>query len=213
MRVIMIAATTLCGRISPAPLGSVYDRRLLEKMRDSTDASLMGSGTLRRENPEMRGTDGLSEKRLRAFITHSGDVPLEGKKVFSDGPAPIVFSGDNFDSLSTQLDGKAEVVALPPWGDGLSLKTAMAELAGRGAKSMLIEGGALLNFHALDQQVVDEVCLTITPQLSGDAHAASLADGPHPLGSPFLDLQLISCKAEENGEIFTRYKINYRLKS
>ena len=78
MRVIMIAATTLCGRINPAPLGSVRDRRFLEKMRDSTDASLMGSGTLRRENPEMRGTAGLSKHRLRVFITQSGDIPVDG---------------------------------------------------------------------------------------------------------------------------------------
>jgi len=33
MKVILIAAITLCGRISPATMGSPEDRRLLERMR------------------------------------------------------------------------------------------------------------------------------------------------------------------------------------
>ena len=214
MKVIMVAATTLCGRISPAPLGSVHDRQFLEKMRDETDASLMGSGTLRRQNPEMRGRKGVNKQRIRAFITLAADIPVAGKKVFCQGPAPIIFTGENHHvALASQLAGKAEVAVLSPWAEGLSLQGAIAELAQRGVQSLLIEGGAILNYHALVQQVVDEVCVTITPQLSGDSHAATLADGPHPLASPFLDLQLISCRAEENGEIFTRYTVHYKTKS
>ncbi|MBI5557807.1 MAG: RibD family protein [Deltaproteobacteria bacterium] len=210
VRVIMIAAITLCGRISPAPVGSGLDRRFLEKMRDESDASLMGCGTLRRDNPEMRGSGEGWRHRLRAFITASGHVPLREKAVFARGPAPLVFTGPNLvDTLGVLLAGKAEVLALPAGSGGLSIGGAIAELGRRGARSVLLEGGSLLNYHALRQRVVDEIMVTITPQLSGDENGATLADGPTPLGAPFLPLGLVSCRQEATGEIFARYQILY----
>jgi len=210
MKVIMIAATTLCGRISPAPLGSALDRRFLEQMRDETDASLMGSGTLRHADPEMRGTGGNLQQRLRAFITFSGDIPLQEKKVFVHGPAPLVFTAqERHDDLLVRLADKAEVVSIPAGSGGLSIAAAIAELERRGARSVLIEGGASLNYSALKQRVVDELMVTLTPKLSGDEQAASLVDGPAALGSPFLSLALLSCRPQPTGEIFAHYQICY----
>jgi len=210
VKVIIIAAITLCGRISPAPLGSELDRRFLEQMRDETDASLMGSGTLRHADPEMRGTGGILPQRLRAFITCSGDIPVQGKKVFARGPAPLVFTAkQRHDDLLARLAGRAEVVALPAGPGGLSLAAAIAELERRGARSLLIEGGAILNYSALRQRVVDELLVTLTPKLSGDKQAASLADGPAALGSPLPALALISCRPQPSGEIFVHYQVCY----
>lgn len=210
MKVIMIAAATLCGRISPAPLGSALDRRFLEQMRDETDASLMGSATLRHADPEMRGTGGILPQRLRAFITCSGDIPVQGKKIFHHGPAPLVFTSEQrHDDLSARLAGKAEVVSLPAGPGGLSVAAAIAELERRGARTVLIEGGASLNYSALRQRVVDELLVTLTPKLSGDEHAASLVDGQAALGRPFLTLALLSCRPQSTGEIFIHYQVCY----
>jgi riboflavin biosynthesis pyrimidine reductase len=57
--------------------------------------------------------------------------------------------------------------------------------------------------------VVDELMVTVTPRLSGDEHAATLVDGPAALGSPFLSLQLLSCRPQPTGEIFAHYQICY----
>lgn len=210
MKVIMIAATTVCGRISPAPLGSELDRRFLEQMRDATDASLMGSATLRHADPEMRGADENRPLRLRAFITLSGNIPGQGKKVFVRGPAPLIFTGQERQAdLALRLAGKAEVFPLPAGPGGLSLAAAIAELQSRGARSVLIEGGATLNYSALRQRVVDELMVTVTPRLSGDEHAATLADGPAALGSPLLSLALLSCRPQPTGEIFAHYRVCY----
>lgn len=210
MKVIMIAATTLCGRISPAPLGSELDRRLLERMRDETDASLLGSATLRYGDPQMLGTGGMAGQRLRAFITASGDIPVEGKKVFARGPAPLIFTDpERRQELMRRLAGRAEVIVLPPGPGGLSVAAAISEFERRGARTVLIEGGAILNYSALRQRVVDEVMVTLTPKLSGDEHAASLADGPAALGSPLLALTLLSCLPQPTGEIFVHYQVCY----
>ena len=211
MHVTIIAASTICGRIGPGLVGSPVDRRLLETMRATTDASLLGAATLRQGDPEMLGLDGhLPPQRIRAFITESGDIPVAGKKVFVQGPPPLIFTGEAAAAgLRHRLGSLAQVVALPVAATGwLSLAAALVHLAELGAASLLVEGGGGLNYACLRQGVVDEILLTLTPKLSGDQGAASLCGGPGPLGEPFLPLTLVSCEAEATGEVFLRYRVH-----
>ena len=209
MKVILIGATTICGRISPAGYGSLLDRRRLEETRDKTGASLMGANTLRTENPEMRGTNGtLSAERIRAVISRSGLIPVENKKLFDQGPKPVLFTaGDSMFDLQGRLKGKARVVPLPEGKHGLSIRAALDFFADRGMESVLIEGGAQLNYAALAEGVVDEIMLTVMPFISGRHGAAAFADGPKHLGDPFLQLELLSCEQVSTGELFLQYHV------
>ncbi|MFA6500082.1 MAG: RibD family protein [Desulfurivibrionaceae bacterium] len=210
MKVTIIAASTICGRIGPGLTGSSVDRGFLEKMRATTDASLLGAETLRQGDPEMRGPGGyLLSQRIRAFITQSGEIPVVGRKIFEQGPPPLIFTGEAAAaSLRHRLGTRAQVVALPadPVG-GLSLTAALSHLAKLGAASVLVEGGGSLNYTCLRQGVVDEILLTLTPKLSGDQRAVSLCGGPGPLGDPFLSLVLVSCEVVETGEVFLKYLV------
>ena len=207
----IIVASTICGRIGPGLTGSPVDRRLLENMRETTDASLLGAETLRLGDPEMLGLEGrFLPNRIRALITESGDIPVVGRKIFAQGVPPLVFTGEAAAAgLRQKLGDLAEIVILPaaPTG-GLSLVAALAYLAELGAATVLIEGGGRLNYACLRQGVVDEILLTLTPKLSGDRGAASLCGGPGPLGEPFLPLTLVSCEAAPTGEVFLKYRVN-----
>ncbi len=210
MHVTIIAASTICGRIGPGLTGSPVDRRFLEKMRATTDASLLGAETLRLGDPEMRGPEGgLLPQRIRAFISLSGDIPVVGRKIFAQGPPPLIFAGEAAATgLRHRLCRQGQVVALPIDSVGeLSLAAALAHLAKLGAVSVLVEGGGRLNYACLRQGVVDEILLTLTPKLSGDQGAASLCGGHGPLGEPFLSLALVSCEAAETGEVFLKYRV------
>ena len=209
MKVILVGATTICGRISPAGHGSLLDRRRLEETRDKTGASILGANTLRTENPEMRGTNGtFSPGRMRAVITRSGLIPVLDKKLFKHGPQPFVFTGeDNIFTLRNKLEGKAKVVSLPEGPYGLSLQTALDFFADRGVSSVLIEGGAQLNYAALAEGVVDEILLTIMPFVSGEQGATAFAEGPQYLGDPFLELEMLSSTPVSTGELFLHYRV------
>ena len=209
MKVTLIGATTICGRISPAGYGSLLDRRRLEESRDRTGASLIGAKTLRTENPEMRGTNGiLSPDRIRAVISRSGLIPVTDKNLFKHGPEPVVFtSEDNFAAVQSRLKEKARVVSLPEGPHGLSLQAALNFLSDRGVETVLIEGGAQLNYAALSEGVVDEILLTVMPFVSGKRGDAAFADGPEGLGSPFLELELLSSEPVSTGELFLHYRV------
>ena len=178
-------------------------------MRDRTAASLIGAGTLRAGNPELRGSGGvLAGGRIRAVISGSGTIPIDDKKLFQDGPPPILFTGARqADILRHQVGSRAHVVGLPAGPGGLSLIAALNTFRKMGADSVLIEGGAKLNYVSLKERIVDEILLTITPKLSGDCQAASVADGPAPLGDPFLDLNMEDCQCLDSGELFVTYRL------
>lgn len=208
MKVILVGATTICGKISPSGYGSLLDRSRLEDIRDKTHASIMGANTLRLENPEMRGTNGnLSPDRIRSIISQSGSIPMEGKKLFRHGPKPIIFtSRENIFAVQGKMKSKALVTSLPQGPYGLSLQAAIDFLAEKGVESLLIEGGAKLNYSALAQGLVDEIMLTIIPFISGEQNRPAFADGPQFLGDPFLELELLSSEHVSTGEVFLQYR-------
>jgi len=208
VKVILVGATTICGRISPGGYGSLLDRRRLEAIRDKTNASIMGANTLRLENPEMRGTNGiLPPGRIRSIISQSGSIAIEGKKLFKHDPKPLVFTAkSNVSEVQGKLMGKAQVISLPEGAYGLSLQAAINFLAENGVESLLIEGGAQLNYSALAQGVVDEIMLTIMPFISGEHNGPAFADGPEYLGDPFLEFELLSCEPVSTGELFLHYR-------
>jgi riboflavin biosynthesis pyrimidine reductase len=214
MRVILIAVTTICGRISPAKgLGSLTDRGYLEHMREMTGASLIGAGTLREGDPEMRIKDGkIPSNRVRSIITLSGNLPHEGKAIFNHEPHPFIFSPtDKVSYLQKQLGKKATIIGLNFEKDGLSLKELLVTLKSFGVYSLLIEGGGKLNYSALSQGIVDEVHLTIAPKASGDSNEKGLIEGSSPLGFPFLNLELYSHEVWKTGEVNLKYRITKKV--
>ncbi|MEZ0329732.1 MAG: RibD family protein [Dissulfuribacterales bacterium] len=209
MKVYIIAAATVCGKIGPDLISTPSDRRHLETWRERTDASLMGAETLRNGEPEMRGLQGrLSPTRMRCIITQRGEIPVQ-RRLFNSAPAPLVFTSKaHAPLLANRLKSRAKVLPLPPYdhGPSLSLAEALQILKTRGASSLLIEGGGRLNYEALRQKIVDELILTMLPQIDGSNTSTKLFAGPAPLN---IQLKLIEMQPGEDQEFFVRYEIKY----
>ncbi len=210
MRTTIICIQTLCGRISPAGFGSRKDRALLENAREQTGATLLGAASLRAGDPELRTCRGrLPKNRIRAVITRSGNIPLE-RSLFRKGPRPLIFSPETIGPLlKDRFRNSADVIGLHQTPKGmLPLEDVLNHLEDRGAESCLIEGGGRLNYEALSQGVVDELLVTIAPRLLGKTDEASLISGTKALGDPFINLELLSCQADnETGELFLHYRV------
>ncbi len=210
MKASIICIQTLCGKITPVGFGSQKDRRFLEKMRDETDATLLGATSLRVGDPEFRGTDGkIPQGRIRAIVSGSGDIP-SNKRIFARGPVPMVFTSSlAYEKLTKRLGQRAKVFALSESENGeLNLKEALKVLSDHGVKRLLIEGGGKLNYLSLKQGIVDEIIVTIAPKVRTSGKGVPLIHGDLDLGKPFLDLDLLWSYVEPTtGEIFVRYKV------
>ena len=82
----------------------------------------------------------------------------------SKGAKPLIYTSENGnENLSENFQEKAEVVTL---GVGpVDLSFVLRDLFDRGAKVVLAEGGPSLNHQLVEAQLVDELCLTISPLL------------------------------------------------
>jgi riboflavin biosynthesis pyrimidine reductase len=82
------------------------------------------------------------------------------------------------------------------------------DLARRGARRILCEGGPTLNSALLSAGFVDDIYLTIAPKLAAGEDPLTIIKGPRV--EPMRPLELRSL-VERDGELFLRYGVTYDL--
>lgn len=161
------------------------DNRVFALQRDLADAVLVGAGTVRAE-----GYERITPTRRRrtppalVVVSASGRVP-EGLRTPVEGRGAALFvtcasaGARRLARARSVLGAEAVVVA----GEAsVDLAAALDELAARGLRHVLCEGGPGLFTSALAAGVVDELALTLAPTLVGGG-AGRITAGPS-VGAP-----------------------------
>ncbi|WP_405592466.1 bifunctional diaminohydroxyphosphoribosylaminopyrimidine deaminase/5-amino-6-(5-phosphoribosylamino)uracil reductase RibD [Streptomyces sp. NBC_01190] len=173
-------AATLDGRIAAADgssrwISSPESRQDVHKLRAEADAVLVGSGTLLADDPHLavRGIEGATQPLRVVLDTEARIAP--GARVLDDAAPTLIAVAEDADT--GHLGGVAgpEIVRLPRAATGLDIKALLAELDGRGVRSVLLEGGPTLAGAFVAAGAVDAVTGYLAPALLG-AGPAALAD-------------------------------------
>jgi riboflavin biosynthesis pyrimidine reductase len=169
-----------------AGLGGPSDKIIFGTLRMVCDALVVAAGTVRAERYDALRLDddrrswrrdhGLAEFPLMVVV--SGSLDLDPQQlIFADAPVrPIVLThaGAPADRRRTVAE-VAEVITV---GDGaVDLAAGLAALHDRGATQILSEGGPHLLGALTAADLVDELCLTVSPLLAGGS-AGRIAAGP-----------------------------------
>jgi len=198
--VLLSAAASVDGYIDDAGAGRLllsndadFDR--VDQTRAGADAILVGAGTIRADNPRLlvrsaarraqRAARGLPESPLKVTLTGRGDLD-PAASFFTAGPAErIVYAaGPAVGRTREHLAAAAVVVDA---GDPLDLRGVLADLAARGVRRLLVEGGSMIYTQFLTAGLVDEIHLVIAPFFVGDPAAPRFAGSgafPHQPGHP-----------------------------
>ncbi len=202
--------TTMEGKA--AGLGSWTDRRTMRTLRSKVDAVMIGAGTLRAEKLSLGldGPDGLPQP-LAIIVTGSGEVPLEEHLVVEEGQEVLILLSDAAPrGVFERLRALAPVMKAPADSTGaVDLARALLALEARcGVRSLLVEGGPGLNHALISFNLVDELFLTVAPQLLGGSAEWSLTllRGPTLPARDRPTLDLVSIHLAD-GELFLRYSI------
>lgn len=163
-------------------LGGDGDRQVFSAIRASCDWIVAAAGTVRAEryriprpSPEtaaVRRNTGRSSAAHLAVVTASvdldPDLPLFADQRADDAP-PLVITGNAPPADRVAAIGeRAEWAHLP--GERPSPEAVIDELGRRGASIVLAEGGPSFNGQLFDAGLVDELCLSLSPNLvSGDS--------------------------------------------
>jgi riboflavin-specific deaminase-like protein len=192
-------------------LGSKTDRRTMRTLRSRADAVMIGAGTLRAE----RLTLGLDEtgvpQPLAIIVTDTGDVPLEDHLIVQEGQEVLILLSDRVPKWGVErLRKLAQVMRAPVDATGaVDLEEAMRAIRGeRGVESLVVEGGPSLNHALISLDLVDELFLTVAPELLGGSadQTLTLLRGPTlpARDRPTLDLLSIHLSGDE---LFLRYSL------
>jgi len=203
--------TTLDGRASVSgrskELGSELDSEFLVKLRRRFDAVMIGSGTMRAErygrivrDPEARARReriGLPHDPLAVIVSGSMDLPFDAP-LFTEGAGRVLIFTENPDPPPETATSLRVVRPDGPIGIEWVLRHLRQE---RGIRAVLCEGGPSLLGQLEAADAVDDLFLTISPELVGGEPSARILEGE--LESPrekHLEELL-----EQDGELFARY--------
>jgi len=180
-------AMTLDGQTATASgdsqwISSEESRLHVHRMRDQSDAIMVGIGTVLTDNPRLTtrlpegGKDPVRivvDSNLR--ISNSAHV-LPGESSTS----VIIVTTDRADEarIAEFTSAGVEIIVVPENNKLVDLNAMMAELGRRQIQSILLEGGATLAAEALRRKVIDRAAVFIAPKFLGGADGAGLFSGP-----------------------------------
>lgn len=178
------AAMSWDGQIAAAEGSSTWvtgepARRHAHRLRLAHDAVLVGAGTIRRDDPRLTvRLPGLETSRQVVVLAEHLGIDASAKIFMSAGPAPRVYAAEGVSrAAEAVLSGVAQVVRVPAGETGLDLPAVLADLAGIGVQSVLVEGGGRTHAAFLAAGLADEVALFLAPRLLGAVGATPLLAG------------------------------------
>jgi riboflavin-specific deaminase-like protein len=192
-------------------LGGQADKKVFAALRTLPDLILVGAATVEAERygpprprPEVQEARRARGQRAKPrLVVVSGSLSCNlSLPLFADADddnRPLVVTGEAAESnLIRATESVAEVRVL---GERhVDLPALLAALRSEGARVVLAEGGPSLNGALVAADLVDELCLSLSPTLAGGDSARIVRGAPSALRSLVLDRVL-----EEDGLLFLRY--------
>ncbi|WP_088282004.1 dihydrofolate reductase family protein [Kineosporia sp. A_224] len=180
-------------------ISSDVDRVVFSVLRGLADVVLVGAGTARAEGyGPLRPKPEFAARRLDtgqwpatalAFVTRSGKLP-DHPDLFRGPDAAWVVTCAAADVEA--LREKAGERVLVAGEADVDPAVAVAQLAARGMRRVLLEGGPTLLARTAATGRVDELCFTLTPRLEG-GDAPRIAHGA-PAGLMLRNAHLLECE-------------------
>ncbi|MGV0770035.1 hypothetical protein BA059_06480 [Mycolicibacterium sp. (ex Dasyatis americana)] len=194
-------------------LGGPGDRAVFNLMRHTADVILMGAATVRIENysgvqltvaqRQERQRRGQAEVPPIAVVTASADLEPDAKFFTRTEVAPLILTATKTVGEARHRLGTVAEVLDASGADPTRVDPAVALriLAERKLFRVLTEGGPQLLSLLIEQDLLDELCLTVAPILVGGV-ARRIATGP---GQAHTRMRPSHLLTDDDGYLYTRY--------
>jgi diaminohydroxyphosphoribosylaminopyrimidine deaminase/5-amino-6-(5-phosphoribosylamino)uracil reductase len=188
------SAMTLDGKIAGAPLNPAAGKgsttyitgasalRQVHRLRHASDAILAGIGTVIADDPMLTDRSELPRRRplLRVILDSHLRIPVDSRIVASAADDLIVFCVDAADEKKDALESCGVCVERLPAGPEKcfpDLPCVLDRLGKMQITSLLVEGGARVNWAFLKAGAVDKVWFFYAPKILGGSASVGLASG------------------------------------
>ncbi|MFI5493905.1 RibD family protein [Actinoplanes sp. NPDC051859] len=218
-----------CGMSIDGYLDSAGDERLMlsndadfdrvDEVRASCDAILVGAGTVRQDNPRLlvrdaarraaREARGQRPDPVKVTVTGTCDLDPEARFFTLGETEKLVYCATPaMESARHKLAGRATVI---DGGHPVDLARVTRDLAGRGIRRLMVEGGGSMHTQFLTAGLADELQLVVAPFFVGDSKAPRfVSDGAFPWG-PHRRADLIAVR-QIGDVVLLRYALSEKFR-
>jgi 2,5-diamino-6-(ribosylamino)-4(3H)-pyrimidinone 5'-phosphate reductase len=211
--VILNAAMSLDGKIATytgdSRMSSPDDLRRVHRLRASVDGIMVGMRTLLRDDPKLTVKFANDLKPPRIIVDSNAQTPLTSFVVRTAKEFPTIVAVTSRASKNRIeiLERRGVKVLVCGKGPLVSVRILLQILRKLGIRKILLEGGGALNWSMLNNGLVDEVSVAITPRILGGEKAVTLVEGKgSPLVRDGVKLKLLNT-ARYGPDLVVRYKV------
>ena len=181
-RVILSAAMSLDGKIATktrdSELSSKQDKVRIHKLRSKVDAILVGSNTVKRDDPLLTVRYVKGKNPLRIVVDSKATINQKSQIIRTCKKIPTIVAVSKKASRQNISKLKKHPLEIMVIGEKrVNIKSLLKSLSKKKIKTLLVEGGGTINWEFIKLGLVDELIVTITPYLIGGQNAITLVEG------------------------------------
>ncbi|HUP45960.1 MAG TPA: bifunctional diaminohydroxyphosphoribosylaminopyrimidine deaminase/5-amino-6-(5-phosphoribosylamino)uracil reductase RibD [Thermoanaerobaculia bacterium] len=174
--VLLKAAMTFDGKLATVSGDSQWittepARERSLALREEYDAILVGSGTIKADNPRLTRRLGLAGTPwTRVVLDGDGEIPAHAQ-VLGDGGRTLLYTS------SPPLDRHPGVEVITAEAR-LDLRNVLGELHARGIHSVIVEGGSVVHGEIIARSLWQKMIVFVAPMVVGGRDAPSIFSSP-----------------------------------
>ena len=198
-----------------AAISSPRDKQRVDELRASADAVLVGGRTLLDEQPKLtvksealregRIKQGRSPNPIKVGVVTVADILKESDFIQTGDTRLVIFT-----TSQTSISKLAELRALGVEvfvddAPRVDLNKMMLTLKKLGVERVMVEGGGTINFELIQQGLVDELQIYVSPMIFGGANSPTPADGVGIPREKAMGMKLVDVERWEDGGVILKY--------
>ena len=180
--VILSAAISIDGKIATrlgdSNLSSKKDKISLHRLRSKVDAILVGKNTIHRDDPLLTVRYVKGKNPTRIILDSQGTISVNSKILQTCNKVPTIIAvSKRISKVNLQKLKRFPVEIIMTGENSVNIKSLMHNLSKRKINTVLVEGGGTINWQFIQNNLFDEILITITPFIIGGIDAITFVQG------------------------------------
>ena len=180
--VILSAAISIDGKIATrlgdSKLSSKKDKIRLHRLRSKVDAILVGKNTIHRDDPLLTVRYVKGKNPTRIILDSQGTISVNSKILQTCNKVPTIIAvSKRISKANLQKLKRFPVEIIMTGENSVNIKSLMSNLSKRKINTVLVEGGGTVNWQFIQNNLFDEILITITPFIIGGIDAITFVQG------------------------------------
>ena len=180
--VILSAAISIDGKIATrlgdSKLSSKKDKIRLHRLRSKVDAILVGKNTIHRDDPLLTVRYVKGKNPTRIILDSQGTISVNSKILQTCNKVPTIIAvSKRISKVNLQKLKRFPVEIIMTGENSVNIKSLMNNLSKRKINTVLVEGGGTINWQFIQNNLFDEILITIAPFIIGGIDAITFVQG------------------------------------